>query len=192
MLEIWPALASGAALHVVPPALRNDPIGLRDWMVDEGITFTTLPTAVAETVIGLTWPSDAALRWMLIGGDALTRRPAPGSDFALVNSYGVSEASVVSTAGAVSPDGDGPPPIGKPIDGVVVEILGDDLEPVPAGDPGELVIGGASVGRGYLDRPELTAERFLEDGEGRRYRTGDQARITATARSSFSGASTTN
>ena len=55
--EIWPCLAAGAALHVVPEELRVDPVGLRDWLVAEGITVTFLPTAVAEGVIGLAWPA---------------------------------------------------------------------------------------------------------------------------------------
>jgi amino acid adenylation domain-containing protein len=186
--EIWPALASGAALHIVPAALRRDPVGLRDWLVSEAITVTFLPTAVAETVLGLTWPNDTPLRFMLTGGDALTRRPSPGVGFTLVNNYGLSEAAVVSTSGVVSPDGEGAPSIGAAIDGVDVEIVDDDLEPVPAGVSGELVIGGVSVGRGYLNRPELTAERFVEDRRGRRlYRTGDHARITADGEIEFLG-----
>jgi amino acid adenylation domain-containing protein len=188
VLEIWPALAVGAAIHIVPEALRADPIGLRDWLVAEEITFAVLPTAVAETVIGLTWPTVAPLRWMLIGGDALTRRPAAGLKFSLVNSYGVSEASVVSTAGVVSADGERTPSIGRPIDGVTVEIVDDDLEPLPIGRSGELLIGGESVGRGYLNQPELTAERFVEDKHGRRlYRTGDHARIDADGEIEFLG-----
>jgi amino acid adenylation domain-containing protein len=186
--EIWPVLASGAALDVVPEALRRDPIGLRDWLVSEAITVTFLPTAVAETVIGLTWPNDTPLRFMLTGGDALTRRPSPATAFTLVNNYGLSEAAVVSTSGVVSPDGDGAPSIGGAIDGVDVEILDEDLEPVPTGGSGELVIGGVSVGRGYLNQPELTAERFVEDKRGRRlYRTGDHARITEGGEIEFLG-----
>jgi amino acid adenylation domain-containing protein len=186
--EIWPALASGAALHVVPEALRRDPIGLRDWLVSEGITVTFLPTAVAETILGLTWPNDTPLRFMLTGGDALTRRPSAAVGFTLVNNYGLSEATVVSTSGVVSPEGDGAPSIGGAIDGVEVEILDVDLEPVPTGESGELVIAGVSVGRGYLNQPQLTAERFVEDARGRHlYRTGDHARLTADGEIEFLG-----
>jgi amino acid adenylation domain-containing protein len=186
--EIWTTLAAGAALVVVPDALRADPIGLRDWLVSERITATFLPTAVAETMIGLTWPGDAPLRYILTGGDALTRRPAPGQPFTLINGYGVSEASVVSTSVAVSPDGEGAPSIGRPIEGVFIETLDPDLEPVPTGEAGEMVIVGISVGRGYLNRPELTAERFVTDRHGRRmYRTGDQARIDADGAIQFLG-----
>jgi amino acid adenylation domain-containing protein len=186
--EIWPALAARAAIVVVPEALRADPIGLRDWLIAEAITITFLPTAVAETMIGLTWPTDSPLRYILTGGDALTRRPAAGNRFTLINGYGVSEASVVSTSGAVSPDGEGAPSLGRPIDGVVIEAVDDDLEPVPSGQSGEMVIVGISVGRGYLNRAELTAERFVEDRRGRRmYRTGDHARITEDGEIEFLG-----
>jgi amino acid adenylation domain-containing protein len=174
--EIWPSLASGAAIHVVPEELRGDPVGLRDWLVAEGITVTFLPTAVAEGVIGLTWPDDCSLRFMLTGGDALTRRPAPELGFTLVNNYGLSETAVVATSGAVAPEGDGAPSIGSPISGVEIEIVDEQLQPLEAGADGELVIGGVAVGPGYLNRDELTAERFLQGDGGRRYRTGDRVR----------------
>jgi acyl-coenzyme A synthetase/AMP-(fatty) acid ligase/acyl carrier protein len=185
--EIWPTLASGAAIVVVPEDLRPDPIGLRDWLIAQSITVTFLPTAVAETMICLNWPSDAPLRFILTGGDALTRRPAAGQPFTLINGYGVSEASVVSTSVAVSPDGEGAPSIGRPIEGVTIETVDEDLQPVPPDEPGELVIVGVSVGLGYLNQPELTAERFVEDRRGRIYRTGDQARINADGELEFGG-----
>ena len=172
--EIWPCLASGASLHIVPEDLRSDPVGLRNWLVAESITVTFLPTAVAEAVMGLAWPEEGALRYLLTGGDALTRRPPPGLGFTVVNNYGLSETAVVATSGVVAPGDEGLPSIGRPIKGVVVEVVDDQLQPVPAGVPGELVVGGVAVGRGYLNRPELTTERFLGGPEGRRYRTGDR------------------
>jgi amino acid adenylation domain-containing protein len=186
--EIWPALAAGATLHVVPEALRIDPIGLRDWLLREGITVTFLPTAVAETTIGLSWPKETSLRYLLTGGDALTRRPSGDLDFAVINNYGLSEAAVVATSGVVEPDGQGAPSIGRAIDGVVVKVVDEDLEPVASGDAGELVIGGVSVGRGYLNQPELTAERFVVDPRGERlYRTGDRVRVTDDGEIEFLG-----
>ncbi len=185
--EIWPSLASGAAIHVIPEDLRGDPIGLRDWLVAEGITVTFLPTAVAEGVIGLPWPEDAALRYLLTGGDALARRPRPGLGFTVVNNYGLSETAVVATSGAVAPDGEGPPSIGQPIAGVVAEIVDEQLVAVEPGAEGELVLGGAAIARGYLNRPELTAERFLDGERGRRYRTGDRVRRRADGSIEFLG-----
>jgi amino acid adenylation domain-containing protein len=174
--EIWPSLASGAAIHVVPEDLRGDPIGLRDWLVTERITVTFLPTAVAEGVMAVAWPDDGALRYLLTGGDALTRRPPPGLGFTVVNNYGLSETAVVATSGAVAPDGEGVPSIGRPIAGVVAEVVDEHLRPVEPGVAGELLIGGVAVGPGYLNRDELTAQRFLGDRQARRYRTGDRVR----------------
>jgi amino acid adenylation domain-containing protein len=175
--EIWPSLASGATLHIVPEQLRTDPVGLRDWLVAEGITVTFLPTALAEGVIGLSWPERSALRYLLTGGDALARRPDPGLGFTVVNNYGLSETTVVSTSGIVSADGEGPPTIGRAIAGVQVEIVDEQLRQVSPGEVGELLIGGPSVGRGYINRPELTRVRFLDGPGGRRYRTGDLVRM---------------
>jgi amino acid adenylation domain-containing protein len=185
--EMWPCLATGASLHVVPDELRGDPVGLRNWLVAESITVTFLPTALAEAVMGLAWPEGGTLRHLLTGGDALTRRPPPGLGFTVVNNYGLSETAVVATSGVVAPGGEGPPSIGRPIAGVVAEVVDEQLRPVPPGVPGELVIGGVAVGGGYLHRPELTAERFVGRGEGRRYRTGDRVSVRADGELEFHG-----
>jgi amino acid adenylation domain-containing protein len=185
--EMWPCLASGASLHVVPDDVRLDPVGLRDWLVNEKITVTFLPTAVAEGLMGLAWPDESALRYLLTGGDALSRRPPAGLGFTVVNNYGLSETTVVATSGDVSPEGEGLPSIGAAISGAVAEVVDENLQPVKEGEIGELVIGGVAVGRGYLNRPELTAERFLEDGRGRRYRTGDRVRMRPNGEFEFLG-----
>lgn len=185
--EIWPSLASGAAIHVVPEALRGDPIGLRDWLVAEEVTVSFLPTAVAEGLIGLSWPEACALRYLLTGGDALTRRPPSDLGFTVVNNYGLSETAVVATSGPVAPEGRSLPSIGRPILGVEVEIVDEFLRSVGAGVEGELLIGGVALGRGYLNRPELTAERFIGTPQGRRYRTGDRARLRADGEIEFLG-----
>jgi amino acid adenylation domain-containing protein len=174
--EIWPSLSVGATINVVPEELRTDPIPLRDWLVTEGITVTFLPTPLAEGVMGLAWPDGTALRYLLTGGDALTRRPRPDLGFTVVNNYGLSETTVVATSGPVAADGDGPPSIGRPIAGIVAEVVDGRLKPVEPGGDGELLLGGVAIARGYLNRPELSAERFIDGPNGRRYRTGDRVR----------------
>lgn len=187
--ELWPTLAAGAALHVVPEQLRRDPLGLRDWLVGEGITVGFVPTAVAEGLIALPWPPDAPLRHLLTGGDALTRRPTANLGFQVINNYGLSETAVVATSGAVAAEGSGPPSIGRPIAGVLAEVVDNALAPVTPGEPGELLIGGVAVARGYLHRDDLTAERFFEDSRGRWYRTGDRVVLRPDGELDFLGRS---
>ena len=129
------------------------------------------------------WPSWAPLRSMLTGGDVLLRPPPPGLPFDLVNNYGVTEATVVSTSGVIPPDDQGglKPSLGRPIAGTHIHLVDDDLRPVEPGEPGEVLIGGLSVARGYHNRPDLTKERFLPDYLGGEinevvYRTGDLGR----------------
>ena len=183
--ELWPTLAVGASLHVPPDDLRTDPAGLRDWLVERAITVAFVPTAVTEQLLTLTWPRQVPLRVLLTGGDALHRRPRAGLPFTVVNNYGVSEASVVSTSGVVSPAGDAQagvaPSIGSAIDGVTLAVVDETLTPVDAGEPGELLIGGVSVALSYLNEPELTARAFLRASFGggpelRWYRSGDLVR----------------
>ncbi len=185
--EVWPVLASGASIHVVPEGLRGDPVGLRDWLVAERITVTFLPTVVAEGVMGLAWPDDCALRYLLTGGDALARRPPPGLGFTVVNNYGLSETAVVATSAPVAPAGEGLPSIGRPISGVLTKVVDQRLLPVEPGAEGELMVGGVAVGRGYLNQPELTTERFLKDHQGRWYRTGDRVRMRPDGELEFLG-----
>jgi amino acid adenylation domain-containing protein len=180
--DIWSALAAGASLHVPPQPVRTDPVALRDWLLAERITVTFVPTPLCETVIALDWPENAALRVMHTGGDVLHRRPRAGLPFSLVNNYGVSEATVVSTSGTVTPvdAADGPPTLGSAIPGVELTVVGPDGQPFPPDTVGELVIGGVSVARGYLGQPELNRAKFFVDATGRRcYRTGDAVRLRA-------------
>src|SRR5207248_5028405 len=109
------------------------------------------------------WPEAAALRILLTGGDKLHQCPSPSVPFKIINNYGPTENSVVTTSGLVASEGREAlsPSIGRPIANTQVYLLDRHLQPVPIGVPGELYIGGAGLARGYLHRPELTAERFL-------------------------------
>ena len=99
---------------------------------------------------------------------------------AVWNLYGPTETTIWSAVARVAP-GDGPVPIGRPIANTQFYLLDRHLQPVPIGVPGELHIGGAGVAQGYLNRPELTAERFIMDPfrdepQAHLYKTGDLAR----------------
>jgi amino acid adenylation domain-containing protein len=175
--EVWPYLAAGASMHVPDAATRSDPRRLLDWMAAERITLAFLPTPLAEALVELEAPVGLALRALLTGGDRLRRAPERPLPFALVNHYGPTESTVVTTAGAVEPGRAGAPSIGRPIGGLSVRLLDRDGRRVPPGVHGELCVGGVGLARGYLGRPDLTAERFIPDENGGRlYRTGDLAR----------------
>jgi acyl-coenzyme A synthetase/AMP-(fatty) acid ligase/acyl carrier protein len=159
-----------------------DPEVLRDWMVANQITISFLPTALAERVMILDWPRGAALRFLLTGADTLHRYPANDLPFELINNYGPTECTVVATSGRVGSCATSDlPTIGRAITDTEIYILNQNLAQVPPGEAGEIFIGGKNVGRGYLNRPDLTSERFISDPfstqpGARLYRTGDRAR----------------
>ncbi|HEX5708647.1 MAG TPA: amino acid adenylation domain-containing protein, partial [Pyrinomonadaceae bacterium] len=192
--ELWPHLAAGASVHIPDEETRLSPPKLVAWLAAEAITVCFLPTPLAEAALQETWPRDARLRLLLVGGDKLQRRPAESLPFKVFNHYGPTENSVVATASRVEADSHAAslPDIGRPISNVRVYLLDANFAPVPVGVPGELCIAGDSLARGYLNRPELTAENFVPDPfskepGGRLYRTGDLARFLADGRIEFVG-----
>ena len=173
--EIWPQLAAGASVMLAPDWVRTSAAELKDWLVAEGATIAFAPTALAEELVAAAWP-EAKLRVLLTGADRLVARPIAGLPFRFVNNYGPTECTVVATSGTVHVEGAGLPSIGRAIGATVIHLVDGDGVPVPDGEPGEIMIGGPSVARGYRGRPELTAERFLESVDGDRfYRSGDLA-----------------
>jgi len=192
--ELWPYLTAGASIHIPPEEVRADPVAIRDWLLAERITVTFLPTALAEVIVTLDWPHEAPLRYLLTGGDKLYRHPPPGLPFALVNNYGPTEGTVVTTSGVVPPAESpaGTPSIGSPISNVKVYIVDEQLDPVSEGETGELLIGGPSVALGYLGQPALTAEKFIPDAftadpGATLFRTGDYVRRRSDGELDFIG-----
>jgi amino acid adenylation domain-containing protein len=179
--EIWPYLAAGATIQLpgqMDELVRTSPAHLLRWLHDGHITHCFVPTALAEPLIQTEWPETTLLRYLLTGGDALRKGPLPNLPFAVVNNYGPTECTVVSTFGLITADGPTPPPIGRAIKGATAYILDENRRPVPRGEIGELYVGGASVGRGYRNLPQQTAAAFLADPfsaelGARMYRTGD-------------------
>ncbi|WP_377271343.1 amino acid adenylation domain-containing protein [Peterkaempfera sp. SMS 1(5)a] len=190
--EIFPALASGARLELLP----DGAVTLTDHL--DGVTVLDLPTAywhlLVEEIDQIAWPD--TLRLVILGGEqvheaaVLRWRERFGERIRLVNTYGPTEATVIATAddllgGGTPPSGR--PPIGRPVGGTRITLLDAADRPVPPGAVGELCIGGAGLADGYLGRPELTAERFAVIGGERLYRTGDRARLRADGRLEFLG-----
>jgi amino acid adenylation domain-containing protein len=190
--EIWSALFAGATLCFVPEDVRLSAEALRDWLIKERITVSFLPTPLAEKVIALDWPARVPLRALLTGGDKLRQVPSH-LPFLLSNNYGPTECAVVATSGpvnlAITHDA---PSIGSAISNAQVYVLDSSMQLVPRGAAGELYVGGEGVGRGYLRKPQLTAERFLPDGfsgipGARLYRTGDRACLLPDGQVKFLG-----
>ncbi len=185
--EIWPYLVAGSSVHFPDEATRVSVEPLRDWLVQERITVGFVATPLAESLTSLEWPMHSALRVLLTGADTLHHYPPPDLPFTLVNNYGPTECTVVATSGTVVPNSrpSGPPSIGRGIDNVQIYILDEHLRQVPMGTVGQLHIGGAGLGRGYFNRPDLDAERFITNpfsaipGD-RLYKTGDLARYCLT------------
>lgn len=195
--EIWAALVSGASLYLSPEHLRLSPAQLRDWMVTQQITKSFVPTPLAANLMTLSWPEDAALEMLLTGGDRLRIYPPITLPFQVINNYGPTEYTVVTTSTIVpavaepSPEY-AAPTIGRPIANTELYILDQQMMPVAVGVYGELYISGAGIARGYLRRPALTAERFLpnpfsHEPGSRLYRTGDKARYLPDGRLEFAG-----
>jgi natural product biosynthesis luciferase-like monooxygenase protein/amino acid adenylation domain-containing protein len=170
--EIWPYLAAGASVQIPDERTRLDAGLLPRWLAERGITLAFLPTPLAEAALREPWPPTCRLRALLTGGDRLSH----GADlpFRLVNHYGPTENTVVSTCAEVPRNGI--PPIGRPLPNTQAYIVDRHLQPVPVGVPGELLVGGAQLSPGYWKRPQLSAERFIQAFGRRLYRTGDLVR----------------
>jgi acyl-CoA synthetase (AMP-forming)/AMP-acid ligase II/aryl carrier-like protein len=189
--ELWPYLASGASVHIPDEETRLSPGRLATWLAEQKVTLAFLPTALAELLLKLEGLDALSLRALLVGGDKLHALGSRALPFRVVNHYGPTECSVVATCGEVEA-GDVDPSIGRGIEGTRVHVLDRQQDLAPIGVPGELYVGGAGVARGYLGRPDLTAERFVPDGfsstpGGRLYRTGDLVRYREDGQLEFLG-----
>ncbi len=204
--EIWGALIYGGRLVIVPYLVSRSPGGFYELLVREKVTvLNQTPSAFrqliqAEAEVG---GRELALRLVIFGGEALefeSLRPwfeRHGDQFPrLVNMYGITETCVHVTYRPVSmadiDSGQGASIIGLPIPDLSTYVVDETLQLLPPGIPGELVVGGAGLARGYLERPELTAERFVPDpfskkAGARLYRSGDLVRLLPTGELDYLG-----
>jgi len=193
--EVWATLSAGATLVLPDEEVRTSSMLLHDWLIERKLTVAFVPTVLAEPLMKADWPSDTRLRLLLTGAETLHSFPRTGLPFSVVNNYGPTECAVVATSGLVPVEGAETtdlPTIGRPISNVEIYILDEKGEPVPDGESGEICIGGAGVGRGYRNRPDLTAKRFLPDRfanskTARMYRTGDIGRMLPDGEIVFEG-----
>ncbi|MFF3018302.1 amino acid adenylation domain-containing protein [Streptomyces sp. NPDC057939] len=181
--------ANGTTVVMGAPGVYADPEGLIETIVKHGVTsLQCVPTLLQGLIDTEKFPTCTSLQQIFSGGEALSRilatqatQEMPGR--ALINLYGPTECTINSSSYTVDPAAldEGPQSIsiGSPVNGTEYHILDKDLSPIGVGEIGELYISGVQLARGYLHRPDLTAERFLEVEltEGappvRLYKTGD-------------------
>ncbi len=172
--EIFPCLIAGASLHIIPEEIRLSPDDINEYFEKNKITYAFLPTQFAEQFMIL--KKNSSLKNLLIGGDKL--RVFEKQSYNVINGYGPTEYTMVTSIFKIDRMYDNIP-IGRPIANSEVYILDGDKSLQPAGVPGELHVSGPGLARGYLKRPELTAEKFVNNpfrAERKMYRTGDLAR----------------
>jgi amino acid adenylation domain-containing protein len=197
--EIWGALLNGARLVGLSKSLVLSPPDVAVQLRRQGVTVLILTTALFNQVARAAPSAFQTLRYLLFGGEkvepqwvnAVLRAGPPAN---LLHVYGPTEITTLATAYRVTRPADGGEtvPIGTPIGNTTTYILDEHRQPVAVGIPGELYLGGDGVARGYVNLPELTAERFLDDpfaGQrgARMYRTGDVARWRADGNIEFIG-----
>ena len=209
-LELWGPLLNGGRLVVFPsrvPSLEE----IARTVEEMGITSLWLTAGLFHQMLDTHPAALRRLRHLLAGGDVLSPphvRRALEAGIALVNGYGPTEGTTFTCCEPLDPSPSPPArgrgvgsggtgsdtavPIGRPIANARVHVMGEGAEPVPAGVAGELLAGGEGLARGYLGRPDLTAESFVPDPfsmepGARLYRTGDRVRRLADGRIEFLG-----
>ena len=197
--EIFDALISGAALHLMPPNARWDPAAIIRLVQDQNITIVDFVPALFQLLIeDRRFGELQSIRQVRCGGDVLSQSIAEKfrkiSTAELHNLYGPAETCIDSThyfCDVLNPDH--PVPIGKPIANTQAYILDENLQPVPVGVVGELFIAGDGLAWGYLNHPDWTAQYFIPDPFGaegsRMYCTGDLATFQADGNIRFIGRS---
>jgi len=184
--ELFGALLTGAAALVVPKEVTRSPARMWDLIERAGVTvLNQTPTAFARLARDGAPGAGRTLRYVIFGGEALEfsrLRPwyehHPEHTPTLVNMYGITETTVHVTLRRLTKadTSDSRSLIGAPLPHLAVRVLGPGLEPVPDGEVGEICVGGTGLARGYLNRDELTAQRFVHVGGARLYRSGDLGR----------------
>lgn len=189
--EMAMALGNGARLVMAQQERVASPENLHDLMKEESISIVTLPPTMLQLLSHEDLPD---LEVVIAAGERCSReiaeRWSAGRRF--LNGYGPTEATVCATLGEYRREDHGDPSIGRPLSNSQALILDSQMQPQPIGVPGELYVGGVGLARGYWNRPDLTAERFVPNPfvelPGKYlYKTGDQVRFLPDGRIEFLG-----
>ncbi len=193
--EIWTPLLCGGRVVIVPQTVTQSPAAFLELLRDEGVTVVNQTPSALQRLLDLyAAATPLSLRLICCGGEALPHALAQrvlAWNVPLWNFYGPTESTVWTACGPVTDPGDTPTvPVGRPLGNIRLYILDPSLHPVPVGIPGELHIGGVGLARGYFNRPQLTAEKFIPDPfatepGARLYKTGDAARYREDGRIEF-------
>lgn len=189
--EIWSALTSGSALYLPNDEIRLQPEDLLSFIEFHQITHVFVPTVLVSDIVSLPQPQNLKLRYMFTAGEKLPPVNLTNLSYELIDFYGPTEATIFVTYNKVeSAHLEGAASIGYPIGDTEIFILNDQMEPVKNHESGELFISGQCLAKGYLNSPQLTAEKFLtpEHFYGKRlYRSGDLARWLPDGRIQYLG-----
>jgi amino acid adenylation domain-containing protein len=193
VLELFLPLIVGGCLVLISRAVAADGFQLLEQLSRSGATIMQATPATWRLLLAAGWQKSEGLK-ILCGGEALSRDLADQlleRGTSVWNLYGPTETTVWSALHRVTP-GQGAVSIGRPLANTQIYLLDEHLQPVPAGHAGELYLGGHGLSRGYLNRPELTAEKFIphpfsREPGARLYRTGDLARYLPNGKLEFLG-----
>ena len=175
MMDMYPALTTGACVCIIPEETRHDMGQLDAFITRNGITHSFMTTQVG-VMFARYYPENSSLKHLSVGGEKLVSMDPPSYGFH--NGYGPTECTIFSTIFDVKKR-EINIPIGHALDNTCMYVMDSDFRRLPIGAAGELLIAGAGVGRGYLNRPEKTAECFIDNpfSKGMRaYRSGDIVR----------------
>ena len=202
---VFPALCSGGCLHVISQDRSMDPVLWREYFETHSVDCLKIVPSHLAALIEADDSCAAMLpgKVLVMGGEAsswdlVKRIRTLSPSLRILNHYGPTETTVGVLTYDLGAEQDGAElksttvPLGRPLPNSRVYLLNEYLQPVPVGTVGEVYIGGAGVGRGYLNRPELTAERFIRDPfstdtDARLYKTGDLARMLSDGNIEFLG-----
>ena len=183
MMDMYPALTCGATVYIIGEDIRLNLPDLNAYFNQEGITHSFMTTQVGyQFALNC---DNHSLRHLSVGGEKLATLPPP-TNYQMHNGYGPTECTIFTTTYALH-EQEQNIPIGKPLDNLQLFIVDKDMNRLPVGASGELLVSGPQVSRGYLNRPDKTAETYIEWNNLRCYRTGDIVRYLPDGNIQFVG-----